>query len=142
LLCCAQAFLGVEESRDLFRQVLFEVAKLAQAQGIGLTDEAAKKLYAYFLGRAESDYNATSSMQRYQPWRCVRVRVRVRVNSRLTAIIRDIMRGLPSELEWQVGAVARKAKALGVPTPACSLIYAALLPQERKARGTLPFGAI
>ncbi|ELR12358.1 2dehydropantoate 2-reductase [Acanthamoeba castellanii str. Neff] len=108
-------FLGVEETRDLFRQVLFEVAKLAQAQGIELTDEAAEKLYTYFLGRAESERNATSSMQR------------------------DIMRGLPSELEWQVGAVVRKAKALGVPAPACSLIYAALLPQELKARGKLAF---
>lgn len=55
----------MEETRDLFRQVLFEVAKLAQAQGIELTDEAAEKLYTYFLGRAESERNATSSMQRY-----------------------------------------------------------------------------
>jgi ketopantoate reductase len=63
-LSLSSVFLEVEETRDLFRQVLFEVAKLAQAQGIGLTDEAAEKLYTYFLGRAETERNATSSMQR------------------------------------------------------------------------------
>ena len=69
---------------------------------------------------------------------CARVWcVLMRTTNPLT--IRDIMRGLPSELEWQVGAVARKAKALGVPAPASSLIYAALLPQELKARGKLAF---
>jgi 2-dehydropantoate 2-reductase len=103
----------VEETRDLFKQVLHEVTKLAQAQGIGLTDEAAEKLYRFFLDRAQADYHATSSMQR------------------------DIIRGLPSELEWQVGAVTRKAKELGVPAPACSLLYAALLPLEMKARGKM-----
>lgn len=49
------------------------------------------------------------------------------------------MRGLPSELEWQIGAVARKSRALGLSLPASSSIYAALLPQELKARGKFDF---
>jgi hypothetical protein len=86
-LSLSSVFLEVEETRDLFRQVLFEVAKLAQAQGIGLTDEAAEKLYTYFLGRAESERNATSSMQRYPPYHpptmcaCVCARVRAHTHT-------------------------------------------------------------
>ncbi len=49
------------------------------------------------------------------------------------------MRGLPSELHWQTGAVVRKGKELGVPTPANNFIYAALLPSELKARGQLDY---
>ena len=48
---------------------------------------------------------------------------------------RDIVAGRPSELDNQVGAVVRLGKESGVPTPVNSLIYAALLPQEMKARG-------
>ena len=48
---------------------------------------------------------------------------------------RDIMEGKPSELENQVGAIVRLGKEGGIQTPVNSLIYAALLPQEMKARG-------
>jgi 2-dehydropantoate 2-reductase len=50
---------------------------------------------------------------------------------------RDIMEGRPSELEAQNGAVVRLGKAAGVPTPVAAFVYAALLPQERAARGRM-----
>jgi ketopantoate reductase len=40
----------------------------------------------------------------------------------------------PSELEAQVGAVVRLGERLGVTVPVHRTIYAALLPQERRAR--------
>jgi 2-dehydropantoate 2-reductase len=46
-----------------------------------------------------------------------------------------MMEGRPSELEAQTGAVTRLGRALGVRTPTHDFIYAALLPQERDARG-------
>lgn len=48
---------------------------------------------------------------------------------------RDIMEGKPSELEAQTGAVVRLGVKAGVPTPVNRFLYAALLPQERAARG-------
>jgi 2-dehydropantoate 2-reductase len=51
---------------------------------------------------------------------------------------RDIAAGLPSEFEFQVGAVVRYAREAGVPVPVHSAIYAALKPSELQARGELP----
>lgn len=48
---------------------------------------------------------------------------------------RDIMDGLPSELEAQNGAVVRLGRAVGILTPTHEAIYAALLPLENRARG-------
>jgi 2-dehydropantoate 2-reductase len=47
---------------------------------------------------------------------------------------RDIIAGRPSELEAQSGALVRLGRAAGVPTPTHAFLYAALLPQERRAR--------
>jgi 2-dehydropantoate 2-reductase len=47
---------------------------------------------------------------------------------------RDVMQGKPSELDAQLGAVVRLAKESGVAVPVTSMIYHALLPQERLAR--------
>ena len=47
---------------------------------------------------------------------------------------RDILDGRPSELESILGAVVRMAGARKVPVPALETIYAALLPQETRAR--------
>lgn len=52
---------------------------------------------------------------------------------------RDIVHGLPSELEEQVGAVIRYGIAAGVGTPVLSTIYGALLPGELRARGKVEF---
>jgi 2-dehydropantoate 2-reductase len=51
---------------------------------------------------------------------------------------RDIIQGRPSELEAQVGAVVRLGERRGIAVPVHRMIYAALLPLERKARGELP----
>jgi 2-dehydropantoate 2-reductase len=52
---------------------------------------------------------------------------------------RDIIAGRPSELESQVGVVTRMARETDVAAPIHSMLYASLLPQERRARGELAF---
>ena len=54
---------------------------------------------------------------------------------------RDVLSGRPSELEDQSGAVVRLGRKAGVPTPVHDFLYAALLPQERRARGLIPGAA-
>jgi 2-dehydropantoate 2-reductase len=51
---------------------------------------------------------------------------------------RDVGAGRPSELDDQTGAVVRLAREAGVPVPVHETLHAALLPQERAARGALP----
>ncbi len=48
--------------------------------------------------------------------------------------MRDFVEGRPSELETEVGAIVRLGRKLGVEAPRHAFLYAALLPQERKAR--------
>jgi 2-dehydropantoate 2-reductase len=50
---------------------------------------------------------------------------------------RDIVGGRPSELDLQTGTVVRYAEESRVEVPVHSTLYAALLPNERKARGQL-----
>jgi 2-dehydropantoate 2-reductase len=50
-----------------------------------------------------------------------------------TSMQRDVVAGRPSEIEALVGAVRRKGREAGVPTPTADLIYAALLPGQLKA---------
>jgi 2-dehydropantoate 2-reductase len=57
----------------------------------------------------------------------------------LASMQRDIMQGRPSELEAQVGAVIRWADRLGLEVPVHRMLYAALLPLERRARGEAQF---
>jgi 2-dehydropantoate 2-reductase len=56
-----------------------------------------------------------------------------------SSLQRDIAAGKRSELEEWTGAVVRLGKRGGVPTPVHDILYAALLPQERRARGELSF---
>ena len=51
-----------------------------------------------------------------------------------SSLQRDVMQGRPSELDAQLGAVSRMARAAGVETPVCDVMLAMLLPQEAKAR--------
>ncbi len=55
---------------------------------------------------------------------------------------RDLARGLPSELNEQVGAVIRYGDAAGVETPTLDALHAALLPGELRARGEIGFDDI
>ena len=90
-----------------------EVDALARARGVRLPAETV----ASALRRMEAvPFDATVSMQR------------------------DLGAGRPSELDDQAGAVVRLARDAGVPAPVHDALYAALVPQERAARGDLrPF---
>ena len=96
------------ETRHLLEAAMREVVAVAQGLGVALPAEAANRALAFTDGL---EPHVTASMQR------------------------DIMEGRPSELEAQTGAVVRLGRKTGVPTPVNDFLYAALLPQERKARG-------
>jgi 2-dehydropantoate 2-reductase len=94
-------------ARRLLQQLMEEVVSVAEAQGIQL----GKDVIARSLAFVESTpANATLSMQR------------------------DIADGKPSELEQILGAIVRLGDRGGVPTPTMECVYAALLPQEIRAR--------
>jgi 2-dehydropantoate 2-reductase len=97
-----------KEIRALADRSLREVLQLAIARGIDLGDDAIERTWLRYDGLAPE---STSSMQR------------------------DIMEGKPSELEAQLGAIVRLAKESGVDVRVTAMIYHALAPQERRARG-------
>ena len=103
----------VPETRALLERAMREVDALARARGVRLPAETV----ASALRRMEAvPFDATVSMQR------------------------DLGAGRPSELDDQAGAVVRLARDAGVPAPVHDALYAALVPQERAARGDLrPF---
>lgn len=95
------------ETRSLIEQILNEIDAVARAKGVALPRDAVERAMCFIDALPEE---STASMQR------------------------DIMAGLPSELEAQNGAVVRLGQQLGVATPVNALIHAALLPQEQQAR--------
>jgi len=103
------AFRSLPESRALLVEAIEEVAALARARGARIHPEAVARTLAFLDGLPAE---ATASMQR------------------------DVAAGRPSEVEDQTGAVVRLAAPSQVPTPAHRFLYAALLPQERAARGS------
>jgi 2-dehydropantoate 2-reductase len=94
-------------TRALLQQIMEEVAAVADRRGVRLPADAAARALA-FIDNLPAE--GTASMQR------------------------DIADGKPSELEAINGAVVRFGQTLGVPTPANAFVYAALLPQEIRAR--------
>jgi 2-dehydropantoate 2-reductase len=96
------------ETRQMLDAAMREVAALAAANDVPL-DAGVVSETMDFVDNLPID--ATASMQR------------------------DILEGKPSELESQNGYIARRGTELGVPVPINQFIYAALLPQERRARG-------
>jgi 2-dehydropantoate 2-reductase len=94
------------EIRSLVSRSLHEVVELARARGVDLGEEAIQRTWQRYDALAP---DATSSMQR------------------------DIMEGKPSELDAQLGAIVRLASEHGVAVPITSILYHALLPQERRA---------
>ncbi|HUR82737.1 MAG TPA: 2-dehydropantoate 2-reductase [Thermoanaerobaculia bacterium] len=98
---------SVPEIRELVTAALHEVAALAIARGIDLGDDAVEKTWQRYDALAPA---STSSLQR------------------------DVMEGKPSELDAQLGAIVRLAREANVAVPVASMLYHALLPQERRAR--------
>ena len=95
-------------SRDLLVRAMRETHALAQARGVDLPASAIDDALGFIDSLPES---STASMQR------------------------DIMKGRPSELEAQNGAVVRLGREAGVETPVNGFLYHALQPQEQQARG-------
>jgi 2-dehydropantoate 2-reductase len=100
------------EARRLLEQALEEIYAVAVGNRIALPADTVEKTLA-FIDNLPAD--GTASMQR------------------------DIIQDRPSELEAQVGAVVRLGERQGIAVPVHRLIYAALLPLERRARGELEF---
>lgn len=99
---------AMPETRALAEGAAREIVSVATARGITLAPDAPQLM----LSRIDAlPPDSTASMQR------------------------DVLDGKPSELDAQLGAVVRLGRASGVPTPIFDTLYAALLPQERKARG-------
>jgi 2-dehydropantoate 2-reductase len=105
-------FRAVPETRRMLEAAMREVVAVARARGIDVSDDAVTRALGLMDGL---EPHGTSSMQR------------------------DIMAGRRSELDAWNGAVARLGREAGVDTPVHDFIYAALLPQELRARGELEF---
>jgi 2-dehydropantoate 2-reductase len=101
------AFRNLPETRRLLLAALEEVAVVARVKGIALTDDAVSRTLAIIDGLPPA---TLASMQN------------------------DIMKGRPSELESQTGAVVRMGREAGVPTPVNEFLYAILMPMEIYAR--------
>lgn len=99
---------AVPETRALLFAALEETSALGRARGVPLDADVATRILSNIDAAAAG---VIPSMQK------------------------DMMEGRPSELETQTGYVTRLGRALGIATPTHDFIYAALLPQEKKARG-------
>jgi 2-dehydropantoate 2-reductase len=99
------------ETRRLLKACMDEVRNVAVARGVALPEQEADRTMA-FLDQLPADG--------------------------VTSLHRDMAEGRPSELEAQLGAVVRLGREVGVDTPVCETLYAALLPSELRARGDLP----
>ncbi len=94
-------------TRALLQQVMEEVAAVARKRGVRLKDDIVARTLAFVDSMPKE---GTASMQR------------------------DVAEGRPSEVEGIIGSLVRFGKESGVATPAAAFVYAALLPQERRAR--------
>jgi 2-dehydropantoate 2-reductase len=98
---------SLPETRAMIEQILAEIEAVARARSVALPADAVERAMRFIDALPEA---STASMQR------------------------DIMAGLPSELESQNGAVVRLGREAAVATPVNAMIHAALLPQEQAAR--------
>ena len=104
---------SLPETRRMAEKSLHEIIAVATARGISLPEEALQTIMTIYDDLAPQ---ATASLQR------------------------DVMKGRPSELEAQIGAVVRFGKEADVAIPQHTFIYRSLLPTELRARGQLQFG--
>ncbi|MBI4340479.1 MAG: 2-dehydropantoate 2-reductase [Chloroflexi bacterium] len=101
---------SVPESRALCKCAVEEAVAVAQARGVALGENVVMDNERNVDAYPAAHFSSTA---------------------------RDIVNGRPSELDAIVGAVVRMGRAAGVPTPVNEFLYAALLPQELKARGQI-----
>lgn len=92
---------------QMLQCVMREIVDVARAYGVHLPDNVVERTIEFMHTFPPE---ATTSMQR------------------------DILHGLPSELEAQTGAVMRLGRAAAVPTPTNQFIYDSLILQESRAR--------
>jgi 2-dehydropantoate 2-reductase len=96
-----------EPTRQMLQAVMVEIVNVARGRGIKLPDDIVERTLE-FVGTFP--HEAKTSMQR------------------------DVMNGLPSELEAQTGAVVRLGREASVATPINQYIYDSLILQEMRAR--------
>ncbi|MBC2681186.1 2-dehydropantoate 2-reductase [Corynebacterium anserum] len=87
------------QMRSSLRALMEEVETVGRAHGVNLPEDIVDKTLAFADAQIPS---ATSSMQR------------------------DILAGLPNELDAQVGAIRHMGERAGVPTPLHDLVYGAI----------------
>ncbi len=100
------------ETRRLLEEAMGEILAVARARGIRLPDDVVERTMGFVDAQPAE---GTTSLQR------------------------DVAGGRPSELEAWCGAVVRLGAASGVVTPLHRVMYHALLPLERRARGEVAF---
>jgi len=93
--------------KNMMLSISEEILEVAKALGINLSDEVIENQFKIIESQP---YKTTASLQR------------------------DMMQGIPSELEAQNGTIVRLGKELGIPTPTNDLVYFTLIPQEKRAR--------
>lgn len=106
------AFRSIPQLRALIAQSIAEVVAVGRAMGVALDDSQVTETLAFVDSLADES---------------------------TPSLLRDIAAGKPSELEAWTGAVVRLARKVGVATPISDAVYALLLPQEQKARGTISY---
>ena len=98
---------SVPETRDLLLEAIKEIHRIAIKLGINLKDNL-PEITLEGIDRLSPNFT--------------------------TSLALDISNGRCSELDYQVGAVSRIGKELGVETPINTFIYHCLLPLEERAR--------
>ncbi len=98
----------VPEARALLTMVMREVEAVGRASGVVLADDVVEDALAIMDAAAAT----------------------IRPSMQI-----DVVAGRCSELESIIGVIGRRGRALGVPTPAADMAYAALVPGELQARG-------
>jgi 2-dehydropantoate 2-reductase len=99
------------DSRALLSAAMQEILNLANASGVPFRQSA-----------IHSALHAIDNLQ----------------GESVASMQRDILQGVPSELDTQTGAVLRAAQTLSFPLPVHKTIYDALIPLQRRARETFP----
>jgi 2-dehydropantoate 2-reductase len=105
---------SLPETRRMVEQACDETLSVAQAMGVALPADSPAKTMAAVDGIAPG---IIASLQR------------------------DVEAGRPSEMDALIGALVRLGVQANVPTPVHTFLYHSLLPQELRARGSLPASA-